>query len=108
MPPRPDDLEMLLAATMGCRINFPHRLDSRQPAGSANNEGWRSPMKGCDVVVAARFLPGPSHEHVTDAAHGADNVRVGRIWLYLPAQAGDAQVDSAVERLHLAMRSHFQ
>ena len=95
-------------STMRGRIDFPHRLDSRQSAGSADNEGWRSPMKGSDVVVAARFLPGSSHEHVTDAAHGADNVRVRRIGLYLPAQAGDAQVDGAVERLHLAMRSHFQ
>jgi hypothetical protein len=56
----------------------------------------------------ARFLLRPRHEHVTDAAHGADNVGVRRIRLYLAAQAGDAQVDGAVERLHLAMRSHFQ
>ena len=28
VPPRPEDLEMLLAATMGCRIDFPHRLNS--------------------------------------------------------------------------------
>jgi hypothetical protein len=54
------------------------------------------------------FLPGSGHEHVTDAAHGADNVGVRRIGLYLPTQASNAQVDSAVERLHLAMRSHFQ
>jgi hypothetical protein len=58
--------------------------------------------------LAARFLLSPSHEHVTDAAHGADNVGVCRIRLYLAAQAGDAQVDGAVERLHLAMRSHLQ
>jgi Sigma-70 region 2 len=48
------------------------------------------------------------HEHVANAAHGADSVGVRRIQLNFAAQAGDTQVDSAVERLHLAVRSHLQ
>ena len=48
------------------------------------------------------------HEHVADAAHGADRVGVRRIDLDLAAQARDAQVDRAIEGFHFAVRRHFQ
>ena len=47
-------------------------------------------------------------EHVADAAHGADGLWMRRVDLDLAAQAGDAQVDGAIERLHLTMGDGFQ
>src|SRR5262249_1001867 len=48
------------------------------------------------------------HEHVANAAHSANGGGMRRIGLDLAAQAGDAQVYGAIERLHLAMCSHLQ
>jgi hypothetical protein len=48
------------------------------------------------------------HEHVANAAHSANGVGMRRIGFDLAAQASDAQVDGAVERLHLAVCSHLQ
>src|SRR5712691_2914397 len=48
------------------------------------------------------------NEHVADAAHGADGAGMRRVDLDLAAQAGDAQVDRPVERLHLAVGGGLQ
>src|SRR5262245_55946641 len=48
------------------------------------------------------------HEHVANAAYSANGVWMGRIGLDLAAQSGDAQVDGAVESLHLSVCSHLE
>ena len=52
---------------------------------------------------ARAALSGSRHEHVADAAHGADHLRVLGVGLDLAAQARDADVDRAVVRVPLAV-----
>lgn len=64
---------------------------------------------GCEPrFVAKRSSVGRWHEHIAHPTHGADRLRVCWVEFDLAAQARDAQVDSAVERLHLAVCGHLQ
>src|SRR5690242_1711606 len=48
------------------------------------------------------------NEHVADAADGANRIGMRRIGLDFTAQPGDAQINGAVEGLHLAMGGGLQ
>src|SRR5262245_20000547 len=84
VPSRPKDFEMLLTANTGQRgsISLNAWIWENPAALLTNKVVAGSSRQGCRC--RGRFLSGSGDEHVADAAHGADNVRVGWVGLYLP------------------------
>ena len=109
MPPATVRSEMLLAVDNGISVDSSYLLEADNPAGHAKNQDGPTAHEGQPCARRRRcFSSGSGYEHVADAAHGADNVGMCGIGLDLATQPSDAQIDRAVERLHLAMGSHFQ
>src|SRR5690606_26457526 len=80
----------------------------RSVAGPGAGRGAITVRLRTETRRLQRALLAGRHEHVAGPADGTDGARMVRVLLDLSAQAGDADVDGAVEGLPFAVAGHGQ